>query len=408
MSRMWGWGFLGIWLVGLGGVAWAQEDGGERARAIAVPAPAFAPAIPYTGRTRVFLSGVTDSRFVENRTYLGVTQTGLFNHPRPLAGSEDARVTFERYLQDALRGANLMADSPEGATVQLSVELISIAYSEQTFSASEYGMAEVLYSAQLTPVGERAAPAGAPASLLVRAFVVDSVGDATRHAPRLMAQLFDQAARRLLGSRALRGFLEEDQRALFERPIPASPDLERWLNKSKKLKRTGGFRATAPVDLSAYRDLQVTPLRITDTRYGDRAKTAEGELQQMTNTFLREKLWKKFRSITPKETLGAPPGTLAITGELSDYTPCRPGTQAVMVGLFGVFGLAAGQGHVSGVIRLQDGATGALLVSLPYVGESFMSNRRLVEGLVGSLADFIDRCKKDEPDPELEVSWADG
>jgi hypothetical protein len=162
------------------------------------------------------------------------------------------------------------------------------------------------------------------------------------------------------------------------------------------------------VDLSPYKVLHVGEVKISDSSYPERSRVAERELRQVLYTRSMEKLWRKFEQITAGEEA---PGekALVLSADFYEYKPYRAGTQGVMVGLFGPFGLMAGKAHMAAVIRLADGGTGKPLAEIPFHYEgSFVSNQLILEELAQGIAQYIGRCKVDEPVPLIEVSWGRG
>lgn len=382
----------------------AAEEESDGRRVIAVPPQDFETPNLYGGRTRVLPRSVRDHRLVESEAYLGVILTGPHNRPRPLYGTVSGKESFESALRGALEASHLLASRAEEATVLLDIDLQSLAFAEQVFWGSAYGTAEVLYQASLSaaPSGPEGPEPGVR-SLMVRAFDVEKVANPTTYAPEILRDALRQAAERLLASESLGSFIEEESRGQFHRDFPPTPDLEKWIKKSSRvLEPDPNEMAAAPIDLSGYSHLFVGDLKISDKEYGERALVAERQLRLTIYTRLVGALHGKFRTISAGER---PPAgkSLILTCDFSEFTPYRPGAQIM-------WGFWAGHGRISGVMELKDGETGAKLAALPLQSSTgFASgNQIMIEQVARQIASFVAHGKADDPDPLIEVSWAEG
>ncbi len=392
-----------FFLLALG--AAAQET---KSLTIAVPS-AVKPISGYTGKLRIQFEGVEDKRLLDDPQYLGIAQTGLFNKQTPLRADQSVRDIVDMAVRQTLKADGVLAETPDSATLRLSVRLFSLAYAEETFAASEYGMAEALLLAEFTPVALPGGPAPQARQVLIRSFEVKKAGDVTKYASPLVQAVVQQGVARLLGSDTLSSYLEPESAGLFRQTFSESEDLKKWIAKSaKKLGPAENFVSAKPVDLSAFTTLKLGEVRIADEKYKPRADMAEKELRQVLYAMLMGTLSKKFERIISGEP---EPGSKC--AELSflvkEYAPMRPGTQATMAVLFGIAGAAAGHGRLKGTMVLKDASTGASLAELPFesrVGVS--SSEAMLERLATSVESYMQRTKPDAASTTVEVSWAEG
>jgi hypothetical protein len=382
----------------------------EQTRPLIISVPFSARQTPgYAGKTRVLLAGVEDKRLLADASYLGIAQTGLFNKQVPLLADRNVRELLEVAARDTLKLNGLLADAPESATLSLSIKLFSLGYTEETFAASEYGMAETLFLAKLTSLAAPDGEVPATRQILVRAFEVKKAGDVTKYAASLLQAVLQQGVARLLGSDTFSAYLEPDSAVLFRQSFTESEDLEKWLAKSaKKIAPDESFMSATVVDLSGFTTLRLGQVKILDQKYKDRAVMAEKELRQELYAMLMGKLSKKFDAIVSGETESGA-GSVDLSFVVNEYVPYRPGTQASMAFLFGIAGAAAGHGHLKGTMILKDGSTGATLVEMPFESKAGLSSSEaMLERLAVSVESYMQRTKADSSAPTLEVSWAKG
>ena len=356
----------------------------------------------YSGNTRIFFGGVEDRRLVDDPSYVGITQTGLTNHPTPVFLSEPVKEFFSRSIAGFIGNCGMATNDPEKASFKLYIELYDCSYSEMTFAASEYGMAQVVFVAKFQAhSGEKV--------LLVRAFHVDKRFDLTKYVPEILHEVLKQSAERLCASNAFLSFIEPDQRAVFEQNFPDPPDLEKWLKKSSRfLTADPIYSLKEPVDLSGYTNLCLSGISITDKRYSGSIQAAEREIKQTMYTQLIERLYKKFNVGTSEDNVKTGK-TISLSCTIFEFTPYRGATQGVMIGLFGPVGFLAGHGRLDAVCTVKDSVTGDVLAEIPFkTSANMLSNECMFAEFSLSIATFLSRCKEDLPSASMEVSWAGG